>query len=971
LDDRLAMADTPWSERVVAPLSFFTEEDVLKTIPKWKWLSLSVGNTKLLAMNWVVTLIASSTLLLFVILSLATPTQMIDAFQSKGQPWVTQNFTWLYIITQDVWVVFLIYICCTRYGNLRLGAENEKPRFNDLTWFAMLFCCGIAVGFFLFGVGEPVYYYRQPTYWKGWNYDYNLRKVQVNDDAQRANQSIFMCFFHWGVHGWIPYILMAVNVGIVSHKWGLPLTIRACFYPLIGDTVYSIAGDLIDSISMACTTFGVCTSLGLGVSQLAAGLTYMEGYYMTGGLRSLATPTIVFNQSGLVGLIWGITIIATISVVTGLDRGLQYLSLLAMTLCLIIMFFCLFADNTAYLMSVFVQNVGYYFQYIIQVGFDCEAFQQLAYEFDTSSNNLIWGSGPTNLIGKLNHLSGLNTQFSSGDCGHQVNPCNGGEIASHFFADNEQSGRGLMAFGVAATAYGAGKNILTLFPGAKSIPCGSGWNATHIDTPLQAVLGAGATLDAAWGSFATFNGFPSCPTTTFDASAAWGKCTKWAYSCTRFQSLFDSTNRKFMDWWTIFYWGWWISWGPFVGLFIATISRGRTLRNVIIGAFFLPCLFGFTWFSVFGGLGIKMERVAEFALNVKPDWEHGTIDCYAKGSDGLALYDGSGSPVSKDAKELEKIGYFMIACRPFVTQIYDVVCPYQVYAPFLMILLWVGLFFYFITSSDSGSYIDDLLSASGLSKPPALQKIYWGFTEGAVASALVGGAPGGNFSSILKGLRSVSICAGMPLTVLMCLMVPSTYRALKREFGDKDIITSKKFNTQLLDFCNCYKPTNKNLPYWGQTGKCLTTQLIALVAPGLGIFKALSVPGMESHKITKFVAAIMVQLLFLAWFIFQLLDIGPDDSGSMSWVCFCFMILIIGYTRWQLRQVYNIWGSLVEDLWCSLTMYPFVVAQVQLQAENYGEGSPDYFTDLDALLGGASSLKSVTEPQSAVQTASA
>ena len=102
------MGDIPWSERVVAPLSFFTEEDVLKTIPKWKWLSLSVGNTKLLAMNWVVTLIASCTLLLFVILSLAAGPQMIDAFQAKGQPWVTQNFTWLYILTQDVWVIFLI-----------------------------------------------------------------------------------------------------------------------------------------------------------------------------------------------------------------------------------------------------------------------------------------------------------------------------------------------------------------------------------------------------------------------------------------------------------------------------------------------------------------------------------------------------------------------------------------------------------------------------------------------------------------------------------------------------------------------------------------------------------------------------------------------------------------------------------------------------------------------------------------------
>ena len=99
-----------------------------------------------------------------------------------------------------------------------------------------------------------------------------MRKTPINDDDQRANSAIFICFFHWGVHGWIPYILLAINASIVSHRWGLPMTIRSCFYPLIGEHIYSFLGDLIDSVSMACTTFGVCTSLGLGVFQLSEGL---------------------------------------------------------------------------------------------------------------------------------------------------------------------------------------------------------------------------------------------------------------------------------------------------------------------------------------------------------------------------------------------------------------------------------------------------------------------------------------------------------------------------------------------------------------------------------------------------------------------------------------------------------------------------------------------------------------------------
>jgi choline-glycine betaine transporter len=920
---------------VLAPESVFEEQDVLRHIRKWRWLNLKVGNIQVLQINWVVWALATFILIGFVIASAVAPDDMGRIFRSEGQPWVTQNFTWLYILTQDVWCIFLFYLCFTKYGNLKLGKDNELPRYNDLTWFAMIFCCGIAVGFYLFGPGEPLYYYRQPTYWKSWAYDYATRKTSIGDDDQRATYSIFITLFHWGIHGWIPYILMAINAAVVGHRWGLPITIRATMYPLIGDHVYSFMGDLIDAISMACTTFGVCTSLGLGAMQLVSALVFMEKEFSADG-----TSSIDANDTGLyIGMIWGITALATFSVATGLNRGLKYLSLLAMSLCLIVLFFVLLADNTAYLMNVLVQSIGYYVQYIIQVGFDCEAFQQLTYEFDTSSSNLLWGSTPDDLAARLNTAMG-DLSLTSGDCGMQANPCSMGKIAASFFVSGAVGAAGLAGLerGGSSADFSAGADVFAAYPSATAIPCGSGWNTTHADAAVQTAMGLSLSSDEA----ITFS-YPSCPTTAFDAVGQWGTCDSHSYSCTKFQAHGETTNRYFMDWWTIFYWGWWVSWGPFVGIFIATISRGRTIRQVILGGFFLPMLFSFCWFCVMGGLAIKMQRVAEYALDVKPDWEHGTVRCDPH-------YDGSGNPTSDEAIALDSLGYSMLACKPFVTQIYDLMRPYQNFAPFLYIIMWIGLFWYFITSSDSGSYVDDLLSASGLSNPPVLQKIYWGITEGAVASALVGSAADGNFSNVMKALRSVSICAGFPLTILLCLMVPATWRAIKYEFGEQDIIKSKKFNTQLLDFVELYRPKyNRASPYHGKASVQLTKLVIALFAPGVAVFASLS--KIPNHGTSKFVIPVLTQLLWLAWLILHCVDAPSTirDAHALAWTAYIFMICSIGYCRYCLRQQHNIWGSLFEDMWVSFVMYPFVAAQSQMMAED-PTGAPDYFEDLTAVL---------------------
>jgi len=176
--------------------------------------------------------------------------------------------------TQDAWCLFLIYLAFSRFANVKLGADDEKPRYNDFTWFSMLFTCGVAVGLYVFGVAEPLYFYRTST--SGISWSSVPEKTPVDNDAQRAQQAIFMAVYHWGIHGWVPYILLALLMGVVSFRWGMPMTIRSCFYPLIGDHALGLVGDFIDALSISTTTFGVCTSLGLGVTQLAKGMQFLK-----------------------------------------------------------------------------------------------------------------------------------------------------------------------------------------------------------------------------------------------------------------------------------------------------------------------------------------------------------------------------------------------------------------------------------------------------------------------------------------------------------------------------------------------------------------------------------------------------------------------------------------------------------------------------------------------------------------------
>jgi hypothetical protein len=398
-----------------------------------------------------------------------------------------------------------------------------------------------------------------------------------------------------------------------------------------------------------------------------------------------------------------------------------------------------------------------------------------------------------------------------------------------------------------------------------------------------------------------------------------------------------------MDWWTIFYWAWWITWAPFVGFFVAIISRGRTVRQVIFGGFVCPTIFAIFWFSVFGGLAIKMERVAEMALKVRPEADYASIQC-AEHYSGI-------HPITPEAKMLAEAGYYLLSCMPYDEQIYYLMMPYTNIKGFLHVVLWLGLVIYFLTSSDSGSMTDDIISASGLSasKIPIWQKVFWCFTEGIVAIALVAASNGG----ALKTLQRVSIVIGLPFTFLLCFMVPSLYRALKKELGDKDIIESMRFNTQLLDIFEGFQPKGGS-PCPPMTHiKCILT---GLFVPAKGLNDALKACYPNSPKFAAVVATVG-QILYICWFALHIVEVEKEGMHTIAWLCFTGFFLIVAFARGELRRKYNVWGFALEDLFCAIMLYPFVLAQMEMQVSTDGKGAPTYFASADELQVLMASLK--------------
>ncbi|MGK7312798.1 MAG: BCCT family transporter [Candidatus Longimicrobiales bacterium M2_2A_002] len=490
-----------------------------------------------LRINAPVFFIAASLIIAFVLMG-ALFTETVAAAMTVLQDGIATFAGWFYTLAVAFFLVFVIGLFFSRYGSVRLGPDDAEPEFSYLSWFAMLFSAGMGIGLLFFSVAEPVLHYASPPGGGG-------------GTAAAVQEAMEVTFFHWGVHAWAIYIVVGLSLAYFSFRHDLPLTIRSALYPMLGDRIYGPIGNTVDIFAVLGTMFGVATSLGLGVMQVNAGLGYLFG-----------VPETLWVQLALIA---GITLMATVSVVTGLERGIRRLSEFNIGLGVLLVLFVFITGPTVYLLNSLVGNVGHYL---------------------------------------------------------------GGLVENTF----------------RTAAYG----------------------------------------DAEW--------------------------------------LGD---------WTLFYWGWWIAWSPFVGMFIARISRGRTIREFIGGVLLVPVALTFLWLTVFGNSALYLEH-------------------FVPGTSLLATVRES-VPTSL---------YALLENFPF--------------AAISSLAATLVVITFFVTSSDSGSLVIDIITAGGDPDPPVPQRIFWAVTEGLVAGILL--VAGG-----LTALQTAAISSALPFTVIMLFICWGLLKGLRRE----------------------------------------------------------------------------------------------------------------------------------------------------------------------------------------------
>lgn len=777
-----------------------------------------------LDINPVTTVMATVVIWVFVAICLSMPIDSMKAL-TGGQSWITDIWTWLYIGTQNAWIIFIIILYFSKYGKLKLGKPEDKPEYSNLTWFMMLFSCGVGNELFYFGVAEPMYHYTLSA-----KQGHPNRYSHMNPN-ERAQWSLETTFYHWGLHGWVVYAIIGLSISFMGYRKGLPVTMRSCLYPLLGDKTFGIMGDVIDMVSAVCTLMGVCTSLGLGVMDVNAGIARLSGCPAYPDVETCnANASCTWNDLGRckqycdyldesacnvdvncrwkadveecytlpdskvnigytltrdhqITLIWIITFIATLSVVTGMKMGIRTLSVTCFSIGMFLWMYVFLSDNPWYFLDVFTQQIGMYVQYIFQIGFHTDAY------------------------------------------------------------------------------------------------------ARHTNAPPV-----------------VSHGFEEQPS----AHAGW------------------------IDHWTMFYWGWWIAWSPFVGMFIAKISRGRTIREFINGTMTAPMIYVFTWFNVFGASGLKLERLAENA------------GLLGKQSPAYLLMDSAGfvdiantcaGPLVDNCVYVSRLSE-----RPQYEMWMDMIGQFFQLANLMMPISLVAILLYFVTSSDSGSLVIDCLCSNGVEDPPIPQKIYWAFTEGACATALiyVGYVTDDTGTKALKALQAASICSGLPYTIMLCLMCGSLWKACKYEWGDMVWCKERFFRTDLMDVCDI-QWTKAYLLKLGRT-------IYALLDPVS--FLSSSLPHSELTPKQRLPFTIVLRAFYYMWFLFMLLEYAVQGLFMIGWWWFfCFIAVLCAY-RSHLRTLKNIEGNIAEDWFACMLFYFCVVEQLDAHfREENGRMSDDYAFD--------------------------
>ena len=463
------------------------------------------------------------------------------------QSGIVQYASWYYVMVVAIILVCITVLGFSRAGDIKLGLDHSEPEYSYLSWFAMLFSAGMGIGLMFYGVAEPVMHFMSPPKGDG-------------ATIEAAREAMRLTFFHWGLHAWSIYAIVALILGYFAHRHGLPLTLRSALYPLIGERIYGRWGTAVDVFAILGTTCGIATSLGLGVIQMNSGLSHLFGV-------EISTGTQVILIAFTMGL-------ATISVVMGLDKGIKRLSEINMTLAAVLLLIVVLAGPTILIFQTFMQNIGDYLSEIVSKTFNLYAYD------------------PTDWLGG----------------------------------------------------------------------------------------------------------------------------------------------------WTILYWGWWLSWAPFVGIFIARISKGRTIREFVLGAMLVPCVFNLFWMSAFGNSAIEL------------------------------ILSGTMPNLGEVVQQDQAVALFsFLESLPMSTVLSAV--------SLIMVVV------FFVTSADSGALVLNMLSSKGQDDTSIAQRVLWTVAIGLVTTVLL-------YAGGLSALQTASIAGALPFSLALLWAIYGFFKALRNDVAKRDVEAS-------------------------------------------------------------------------------------------------------------------------------------------------------------------------------------
>jgi len=491
--------------------------------------------------------ISGLTIVAFVFFTLAFQESAGAAFGDL-RDWLTGTFDWFFLTAANIFVLLCLFLIVSPYGKVRIGGKDATPDYSYSGWFAMLFAAGMGIGLMFYGVSEPISHFSAAVAEDAGSADsWAPLGGAAGNTTEARDLGMAATIFHWGLHPWAIYAIVALALALFSYNKGLPLTMRSVFYPIFGERVWGWTGHIIDILAVFATLFGLATSLGFGAEQAMAGLNHLFG--------------IPVNDFSKVALIVGITGVALLSVVAGLDAGVKRLSEINMVLAALLLVFVLLVGPTLAIFTGFFHNLYEYARYLPELS----------------------------------------------------NP-------------------------------------------------------------------------------------------------------------------FGRTDDNFRQGWTAFYWAWWISWSPFVGMFIARVSRGRSVREFLTCVLIIPSLVSVFWMTVFGGTAIS---------------------------------------------QLVNDGYQIVVDAPLELKLFAMLeaLPLQQITSFIAIVLVIV---FFVTSSDSGSLVIDTITAGGKIDAPVPQRVFWACFEGLVAIALLLG--GG-----LAALQAMAVSTGFPFTIVLLLACFAILKGLHSE----------------------------------------------------------------------------------------------------------------------------------------------------------------------------------------------